>query len=761
LKGRVSQYIGFKLPLLAIHQATEISGAERIDANSFAVDMGTPLALEAGHYRLFCELSDGVQLLQPPRLYVDNGIGFNEGTAQTLIFSNSGRRGSVATVTFAKAVKALKLVLPPRTNSFPITRMRLRRMTRYEHYARLLISLARSSRSDARGKVRGSSLWWAVGILAARGPKGLAFDLRRTFNLDFRGHHVGDYHAWIEAFDTLAPDRLQQMQTEVASFGRRPLISVIMPVYNTPKTLLREAIESVRKQVYENWELCIADDFSSEPHVRQTLREYEGIDSRVKVRYRRNNGHISAASNSALELATGDWVAFVDHDDVLAQHALYWIAKTIDRAPHVMIIYSDEDKIDLDGRRFDPHFKPDWNPSLILSQNMVNHLAVYHRSLSLSVGGFRSEFDGSQDYDLILRCSELIAPNQIEHIARVLYHWRASPSSTAGRNVAAKNYARPAAKRAIEEALGRRGIKGAVFSNVHGYYNIEYELPRPAPTVEILIPTTCKLGLLKRCLDSLLKTTTYSNYAILLLVSEASYEISEQRLFLEKICQDPRVRVHTYSNRPFNFSWVNNWGASLTRAPILVFMNDDTEVITPQWLDRLVARVMLPGVAAAGAMLYYPNNTIQHAGVILGSGGVANHAFRHLPRGDGGYFARAAIDQDLSCVTAGCMAIRREVFEAVGGFDERLAIAFNDVDLCMRITQAGCRIVWTPLAELYHRESASLGSHTSPQRADRFKMETEFMLHHWGDGLLMDPAYNPNLSIQGGRMFQLSFPPRL
>jgi cellulose synthase/poly-beta-1,6-N-acetylglucosamine synthase-like glycosyltransferase len=262
-------------------------------------------------------------------------------------------------------------------------------------------------------------------------------------------------------------------------------------------------------------------------------------------------------------------------------------------------------------------------------------------------------------------------------------------------------------------------------------------------------------------LDSLLKTTTYSNYAILLLVSEASYEISEQRLFLEKICHDPRVRVHTYSNRPFNFSWVNNWGASLTRAPILVFMNDDTEVITPQWLDRLVARVMLPGVAAAGAMLYYPNNTIQHAGVILGSGGVANHAFRHLPRGDGGYFARAAIDQDLSCVTAGCMAIRREVFEAVGGFDERLAIAFNDVDLCMRIKQAGGRIVWTPSAELYHRESVSLGSHNSPQRAGRFKMETDFMLQHWGDSLLMDPAYNPNLSIQGGRMFQLSFPPRL
>jgi GT2 family glycosyltransferase len=706
-------------------------------------------------------MSDGMQLLQRPRLYIDNGIGFNVGAAQTLIFSNRGRRGSVATVTFTKAAKALRLVLPSDSKASPITCIRLRRMTRYEYYARLLISLVRSSRSDAHGKIGGSPLWWAIGILAARGTKGLAFDLRRTFNLGTRGHQVGDYHAWIEAFDTLTPGRLQQMQTDVASLERRPLISVIMPVYNTPEMWLREAIESVRNQVYGNWELCIADDFSSATHVRQTLREYEIIDARIKVTYRSDNGHISAASNSALELATGDWVAFMDHDDVLAQDALYWIAKTIDRSPHAMIIYSDEDKIDLDGRRFDPNFKPDWNPSLILSQNMVNHLAVYHHSLLLSAGGFRSGFDGSQDHDLVLRCSELISPNQIEHIPRILYHWRASPSSAAGGNVTAKGYARQAAERAIGEALSRRGIRGAVYSNAHGYYDIEYELPRPLPSVGILIPTTCKLGFLKRCLDSLRRKTTYSNYEILLLASEACYEISEQRLFLENIRQDPRVRVLAYPNKPFNFSWVNNWGASLTNAPVLVFLNDDTEVITSQWLDRLVARVMLPGVAAASAILYYPNDTIQHAGVILGSGGVADHAFRHLPRGDAGYFGRAAIDQDLSCVTAGCMAIRREVFEAVGGFDERLAIAFNDVDLCVRITQAGWRIVWTPSAELYHRESASLGSHSSPQRAGRFKMESDFMLQHWGDVLVMDPAYNPNLSIQGGRMFELSFPPRL
>jgi GT2 family glycosyltransferase len=566
------------------------------------------------------------------------------------------------------------------------------------------------------------------------------------------------YESWVRQCDTITADDIGALRA--AGAGLTTKISIVMPVYNTPEGLLERAIDSIRAQAYENWQLCIADDASPAPHIRPLLQRYERKDGRIKVCYRTDNGGISEASNSALALATGDYVAFVDHDDEIPPHALLMVARAIAENPGLDLIYSDEDKIDSTGWRYEPYFKPDWNPALILSQNYFSHLGVYRRSLIEKAGGFRSDFNGSQDYDLLLRCSELTTPDRIGHIPHVLYHWRAIAGSTADA-ADAKPYALSAARRAIEEALVRRGIKGSVEQTRHHYYQVRYELSAPPPLVSILVPSACTSDLVDQCLAKLGELTTYPSYEVLLLVSEAARKDKSRRAILDRAARHKNVRVEAYPERPFNYSWVNNWGAKKARGSVLCFLNDDTEVITPDWLEQLVARVEQPGVAAAGTMMYYPDDRIQHAGVILGSGGVADHAHRFHARYSPGYFGRAALEQDLSCVTAGCAAVSRKAFDSVGGFDEKLAIAFNDVDFCIRLKKAGWRILWTPAVELYHHESASLGPHNSPQRTEQFQREVSFMMERWGNVLAADPHYNPNLSLEITRCFELAFPPRV
>jgi glycosyltransferase involved in cell wall biosynthesis len=577
---------------------------------------------------------------------------------------------------------------------------------------------------------------------------------RRSFVID-----DAQYQRWLREYSLVDPVVRARLTSRVYTLAARPLISIIMPSYNVDPKFLLAAIDSVRRQIYPFWELCISDDASTLSGTRELLEGCAASDERIRVTFRTTNGHISANSNSALDLAHGDYVALMDADDVLPEDALFWVAHEIGLNPDVDLIFSDEDKIDETGRRFDPYFKSAWNPALMLAQNAFCHLGVYRRSLIDRVGRFREGYEGAQDHDLVLRCAAETTPERIRHIPRVLYHWRAAPHSTAA-TLTAKPYAASAGQRTIEDHLRRLGIKGRVASAAGSFYQVAYELPDQPPRVSIIMPTTLRNRVTPRCLRSVLNKTRYDNFELVLVATKSDLAAHSASMKFARMLRDPRVRTLGYEASTFNFSWVNNFGAAKTRGELLCFLNDDIEVINPDWLTQLVARICLDGVAAAGPILYYPSDLIQQAGVLLGVGGVADHAFRNEERGQIGYFARAALDQDYSCLTAACLLVRRDRFEAVGGFDPTLPAAFNDIDFCIRLRRTGGRIVWTAAAQMCHYESVTFGAHNSSERADQFARDTDAMRERWRDILDNDPSYNPNLSLDPKRQFQLAAPPR-
>lgn len=568
------------------------------------------------------------------------------------------------------------------------------------------------------------------------------------------------YRLWIKRYGVISPVLRDTMRAEIATWPVHPTISVIMPSYNIDPKWIEQAIESVRRQIYPHWELCISDDASTLPGIRPLLERFAADDSRIRVTFRDENGHISENSNTALALASGEYAALMDADDLLSEDALFWVAREIAAHPDVDLLFSDEDKIDRTGKHFGPYFKSAWNPALMLSQNAFSHLGVFRRSLVQEVGGFRKGFEGSQDYDLVLRCAERTTPDRIRHIPRVLYHWRALPDSTAS-SASAKSYAWEAGRRAIAGHLQRLGVSAQVKPALQSYYQVEYDNPTTMPLVSVIVPTTLSGGTATTCLASVLTKSTSKNFQLVLVAHVDRVDAARRNDILAKILKHPRVRVVEYEDRAFNFSRVSNLGARSSDGSMLCFLNDDVEVISKNWLDQLVVRASLEGVGAVGSMLYYPSNAIQHAGVILGVDGIADHAWKHWPRGSAGYFGRAILEQDLTCVTAACMLVRREVFEAVGGFDESLPIAFNDVDLCIKIRQTGARIVWTSSVEMYHHESLTLGRHDSPGRRDQFKRDVGVIRTRWRDVLGADPCYNPNLSLKAGATFSLAWPPRV
>jgi glycosyltransferase involved in cell wall biosynthesis len=563
-----------------------------------------------------------------------------------------------------------------------------------------------------------------------------------------------NYPKWVLDYDTLTEKMRATMRRNTNSFSSKPLVSVVMPVYNPNPLWLVEVIESVRNQIYPNWELCIADDLSSDKSIRPILERYVQEDSRIKVIFREKNGHISNASNSALELSKGEWIALLDHDDLLPEHALYWVADAINKHPEIRMIYSDEDKINEKGTRFGPYFKCDWNEDLFYSHNMFSHLGVYHAQLIHKVGGFRIGLEGSQDYDLALRCIEQIDPKQIHHIPRVLYHWRLHAESTASSSEA-KPYAMIAGERAITEHLARKGIKAKAELIVYGY-RVRYSLPEILPLVSLIIPTRNGLKLLKQCVDSIVSKTTYSNYEILV-VDNGSDDVATLD-YLRKITSNSKVRV-IRDDRPFNYSALNNAAIKLARGEIVGLVNNDIEVISPDWLSEMVSHALRPDVGAVGAKLLYPNDTVQHAGVLLGVTGVAAHAHKNLPRHGHGYFSRANLIQSFSAVTAACLVVRKSTYESVGGLNEvDLKIAFNDIDFCIRLRKAGFKNIWTPYAELYHHESATRGYEDSPEKRERFAKEVAYMERN--NLSKPDPAYSLNLTLDNDD-FSLAWPPRV
>ena len=556
------------------------------------------------------------------------------------------------------------------------------------------------------------------------------------------------YKEWIEAIEASGLPSDSDVQRMMTAFTVKPLISVVVPVYNTAPTHLKSCIESVRAQSWPHWELCIADDASPKAHVQDILTDYMARDSRIKVCFRQTNGHICEASNSALALAGGEFVALLDHDDELVRHSLLSIVAAINDTPDAQVLYSDEDKLNDKGQRFDPHFKGDWNPDLLFSQNYVSHLGVYRRDLLQRIGGFRVGLEGSQDHDLLLRCLPHIEDKQIVHVPRVLYHWRATEGSTA-LSPEEKQYSTDAGVRALRDYFAQNGPDGvAVERGLPPHtYRVIWPVATPAPLVSLLIPTRDKREVLEVAVRSILNKTTYLNFEIAIL-DNGSVEPETLQWFESVQRNEPRVRVLRYDS-PFNYAAINNFGEKHARGSVIGLINNDVEVISPGWLTDMVGHVCRQDVGCVGAKLYYSDGTIQHGGVILGIGGVAGHSHKYAPANDHGYFRRLLLTQAVSAVTAACLLVRREVYREVNGLDEQnLAIAFNDVDFCLKVGQAGYRSIWTPYAELYHHESVSRGSEDTPEKAVRFQAEAEFMMKKWGEQLKRDPFYSPHLTLE-------------
>ena len=570
------------------------------------------------------------------------------------------------------------------------------------------------------------------------------------------GNPAEDYATWIDYYDALSAEDRRRIRALARELPYRPLISVVMPVYNTPEKWLAKAIDSVRRQLYPFWELCLADDHSPKGHVREILARYERLDPRIKVVYRETNGHISAASNSALELATGEFVALLDHDDELAIHALYAVALELQDHPEADLLYSDEDKLDEEGRRFSPYFKPQWNPELLLGQNFISHLGVYRREVLKEAGGFRAGYEGCQDWDLALRIVEQIPASHIRHIPRILYHWRAIEGSTA-RAVEEKDYIVEASRRVLEGHCERTGKDTEILPVRGSHFRVRYRLPGQPPLVSIIIPTHNQLRLLRQGIETLRAKTTYPNYEILVVDNRSDDPAA--LAYLEDLHRQGEARVLRYP-QPFNYSAINNFAVEQAQGELVCLMNNDMEVITPDWLEEMASQALRPGIGAVGAILYYPDDTIQHAGVVLGLGGVAGHLFSRMPRNTDGYFNRARLVQNFTAVTAACLVVRRSAYREVGGLNETLKVAFNDVDFCLKLHASGRRNLWTPHAEFYHHESASRGMEDTTEKHRRFVGEVEYMQAHWHEVIADDPAYNLNLGTDDGEC-RLASPPRL
>ncbi|WP_122499480.1 glycosyltransferase [Pseudomonas viridiflava] len=598
----------------------------------------------------------------------------------------------------------------------------------------------------------------AYGVWRVRGIAGVIAQARwaKVVANNTSSENRNDYSLWVQKYDTLDEKKIARIREDIATWSDGPVISIVMPVYNPPLELLREAVDSISAQLYTRWELCIADDASSNEDVREYLKALSDQDDRIKVIFRETNGHISAASNSALSLATGSFVALMDNDDLLPKHALYWVARTIRENHDVGLIYSDEDKIDVDGNRSSPYFKSDWNEFLFRSQNMVCHLGVYRKDLVVDVGQFTLGLEGAQDYDLALRCIERLERNQIVHIPRVLYHWRAHAGSTAMAGDE-KPYAALAGVKALEDHLRRKGNIGVAELSDHGMYRVRYKLPAVQPLVSLVIPTRNAYALVKQCIDSIKDLTAYKNYEIILI--DNGSDDPQSLAYFAQLDREPNIRV-LRDDGPFNYSALNNAAVRIANGELIGLINNDIEVISPDWLGEMVSIAMQNNVGAVGARLWYPNDRLQHGGVIAGIGGIAGHSHKNLPKGASGYFCRGELIQEFSAVTAACLVIKKAIFEQVGGLEEEhLKIAFNDVDLCLKVQEAGYVNVWTPFAELYHHESATRGFEDTPQKQARFSTEIEYIKSRWPN-IQNDYAYNQNLTLDY-EDFSLAWPPRV
>jgi len=548
------------------------------------------------------------------------------------------------------------------------------------------------------------------------------------------------YKTWIENHVATKAELELQKNYE---FEYRPLISILIPTYKTPKHLLVETIDSVLNQSYSNWELCIADGNSEESYINEMLDEYARNDKRIKVKYLDENKGIAGNTQECYYMATGDYIGLFDHDDLLEPNALFEVVKAVNEDRTIDFIYTDEDKInEKSDYRFDPHFKQDFAIDTFRSYNYICHFSVFRKDLMAKINGFRDGFNGSQDYDIILRATE-VAEN-VHHIPKILYSWRVHSGSTAG-NPKNKMYCYDSAKKALDEELKRKGIKGKAKDGKYiGTYEIDYEIIGN-PKVSILIPTKDHIDDLDRTIKSVLNKTDYKNYEII--VIENNSEQKETFEYYEKIQKlDADIKVVTWE-KGFNYSGINNFGAKYATGELLLLLNNDVEVINKEWLTKMVSLAQREDVGCVGAKLYYPDGTIQHGGIIVGLGGAAAHAHRGFNHKEYGYFLRLGITHNLSAVTGACLMVKKSVFDEVGGLDESFEVAYNDVDFCLRVLETGRVNVWTPYAELYHYESKSRGVDDLATNK-RFQGEFKRFRERYEDFLEKgDPYYNKNLTL--------------
>lgn len=562
------------------------------------------------------------------------------------------------------------------------------------------------------------------------------------------------YQDWIRRYDSLSPVQRQYMMDEVANRAVNPRISVLMFVSDPDLTELHLAVESVISQLYPHWELCIADKTSNASGRKQILETIEQLDSRIKVLPQVCRGGSGSAIPITLKQISGDWVCFLSPRDLLAPHALWFVAEAIVKNSRARLLYSDEDRMDQDGNRRDPRFKPAWNPDFALSFPYVERLAAFESALIKTLDGYCEECPGAEIYDLFLRCTEHVASDQIVHIPRILYHTR-SKDETQGPADSLKSEISSASLHAAREHLKRRHRK-AVVSEVEGGHRVRYALPEIPPQVSIIIPTRDAADLVRGCIESITSVSTYPNYEVIL-VDNGSSDPAALRYFGS--LKNRGVLV-IRDDGPFNYSALNNIAVRQAKGELICLLNNDILAITPDWLEEMVSHAVRDETGVVGAKLLYPDHTIQHAGAILGIGRIAGHAFYRMTNKGGGYLGRKQLTSNYSAVTAACMVVRKAVYTEVNGLDEiDFAVGFNDIDFCLRVQKAGYRNVYTPYAEMYHLESKTRGLDITPEKRSRLQRESDLMTARWGDLLMMDPAYNPNLSLEWGD-FGLAFPPR-
>ncbi|MGN0298405.1 MAG: glycosyltransferase [Lachnospiraceae bacterium] len=567
-------------------------------------------------------------------------------------------------------------------------------------------------------------------------------DVVHTLILKIKHKDKNNYQNW---YNIKKPTQETLQEQATYPFSLKPKFSIIVPVYNTPLNFLKDMIQSVQNQSYSNWELCIANASSNNQELNKVLKGYAQKDSRIKWVALKANKGISENSNAAIALASGDFIALLDHDDILAPNALFEYTKAINENPNIDVLYSDEDKIDQKGQKhYDPYFKTDFNLELLRSNNYICHFLAVRKSIVDQFGGFRSEYDGAQDHDFILRSVELT--NEIYHCPKILYHWRSHTHSTAA-NPENKHYAYEAGQRAIQDHFKRLGMDVTTeIGNVLGWYRNQYHLPSH-PSVTIMIPNKDHHKDLDKCISSIYNKSTYDNFDILV-IENNSIEPETFAYYEEAKKKHSNFSVVTWEG-PFNYAAINNFGARYAKGEYLLLLNNDTEVISPDFLEKMLGICMQDRTGIVGAQLYYDDDTIQHAGVLIGIGGCAIHRFYGMKRGVICDFNRNGCTQNISAVTGACLLIKHSVFNLVHGLDEQLAVAFNDIDLCLRVSQAGYAVAYHPEVELYHYESKSRGYEDTPEKIERFNKENVFFNKRWAEIIEKgDPYYNINLSRQ-------------